>query len=61
MCEFTKTDITRLTHGKFKRTEDVAEPLRLLEEYGYISTNFLASGGRPTEKICVNPQINNRK
>jgi hypothetical protein len=60
---FSKREIARLTHGysAFKGKDGGAmldEALALLVDYGYISTNFLPTGGRPSEQIEVNPFLN---
>jgi hypothetical protein len=53
--DFSKTEILRMTHGRFKKAEDLVEPLTVLKDLGYITSNFLPTGGHPVEKICVNP------
>ncbi|GHU56370.1 hypothetical protein FACS1894132_13710 [Clostridia bacterium] len=54
---FSKTEIIRLTHGRFKNAEALIPALSVLEDYGYITTNFLQTGGRPTERIEINPNF----
>jgi hypothetical protein len=54
---FTKTELLRLTHGRFKKAEDLLEPLSVLQDLGYITTDFLGTGGRPAERIIVNPML----
>jgi hypothetical protein len=58
IIQFSKTELLRLTHGHFKKTEELIPALTLLEDFGYIKTNFLTTtGGRPTEQITLNPEI----
>jgi hypothetical protein len=58
---FTRTELLRLTHGRFKKAEELNEPLILLQDLGYIDTDFLQTGGRPAERITVNPQLSVKK
>jgi hypothetical protein len=52
---FSKRELIRLTHGRFKTAEELTPALELLADYGYITTNFLSTGGRPANLIEVNP------
>lgn len=53
--EITKRDLFNACKGKFKRVENMDLALRALVEMGYIRLEEVQTGGRPTQKIKVNP------
>lgn len=57
--EIKKRDLFRYTQGKFKRAEDMEEPLKTLEEYGYIRIEEAEQQGRgrkPSPTVKINPK-----
>jgi hypothetical protein len=54
-----KRELLRLTHGKDKKTFDIAESMAVLVERGYIRVDNVPTGGRPAETITINPEAVN--
>lgn len=59
--EISKRDLYRLCHGKFSNVDEMIEGLTLLELRGYLKTERITTGGRPTETIVLNPEYAVRK
>ena len=59
--EMSKRDLWQLCKGKFKRVEDMEPALQTLVNMGYIRLIEVATGGRPTKKLFVNPSIKSIK
>lgn len=53
--EMSKRDLYRLCKGRFKRVEEMEPALQTLVNMGYIREIEIATGGRPTKKLLVNP------
>lgn len=53
--EMSKRDLFRLCKGKFKRVEDMEPALQALVNMGYVREVEIATGGRPTKKLLINP------
>lgn len=54
--EISKRDLYRLCKGKFKTVDEMIEGMTLLELHGYIHTEKISTGGRPTETIILSPE-----
>lgn len=54
--ETTKRDLFHLCKGRMSRTEDMEAGLRVLVQRGYIAVETIQTGGRPSERIHINPQ-----
>lgn len=54
-AEVTKRELQRLCRGKFSKAEKMEPGLEELKERGYICIETIHTGGRPTEKIILNP------
>lgn len=57
-AEISKRDLFRLVRSKFKKTEGMEAPLRVLAEYGYIRIEDVerdGAGRKASPKIKVNP------
>ena len=56
---FTKRDCFRALQGSFHRAQNMDEPLKVLQERNYIQEikQQASSGGRPSKKYYVNPEI----
>lgn len=54
--EISKRDLYQLCHGKFKTMDEMIEGLTLLELHGYLHTEKISTGGRPTETIILSPE-----
>ena len=55
----TKTELVRICR-KFKSTEDMTEPLKILTDYNYlkeIEQKYNGAGRKPENIYFVNPQI----
>lgn len=52
-----KRDFCRFCHGKFNTFEEMGPVLKLLEANGYIVTQSIPTGGRPSEWIYLNPYV----
>ena len=59
--EMSKRDLWQLCKGKFKRVEDMEPALQTLVNMGYIRLIEVATGGRPTKKLFVNPKTKSIK
>ncbi len=61
--EIGKNELIQATKGKFKKAENMAPALSILEERGYIRRTSISEGrGRPKEMIIVNPySVNSEK
>lgn len=53
--EISKRDLYNACKGKFKRVEQMDPALHTLIEMGYVRVVDVSTGGRPTQKIKVNP------
>ena len=53
--EMSKQDLFRLCIGKSKRGEDMEPALQALVNMGYVREVEIATGGRPTKKLLINP------
>ena len=53
--EMSKRDLFRLCKGRFKRVEDMEPALQTLINMGYVREIEIATGGRPTKKLLINP------
>ena len=60
-AEISKRDLFDICKGKFKKVEAMDPALKTLIEMGYIRAEDIKTGGRPTNKIIVNPMSNIRK
>ena len=54
--EMSKRDLWQRCKGKFKRVEDMEPALQALISMGYVREVEIATGGRPTKKLFVNPK-----
>ena len=59
--EMSKRDLFNICRGRFKRVEDMEPALQALVNMGYIREIEIATGGRPTKKLFVNPKSKSRK
>lgn len=53
--EISKRDLYQLCKGRLAQVEDMEPGLKILVERGYIAIESIKTGGRPTEKVRVNP------
>jgi len=53
--ELSKRDLFNACKGKFKKVESMEPGLCVLEEMGYVRIETIQTGGRPTQKVKVNP------
>lgn len=53
--EISKRDLFQLCNGKLSNMQQLDNGLAVLVEHGYISIEKLKTGGRPTERIFLNP------
>lgn len=53
--EISKRDLFNSCKGKFKTVQDMEPGLYMLVDMGYIRLEEVQTGGRPTQKIKVNP------
>ena len=53
--EMSKRDLFNTCKGKFKTVENMEPALNVLVDMGYIRVETVQTGGRPTQKIKVNP------
>ena len=53
--EISKRDLFNQCKGKFKRVDQMEPALQTLIDMGYIRVADVSTGGRPTQKIMVNP------
>lgn len=53
--ELSKRDLFNACKGRFKRVESMEPGLYMLVDMGYIRLEEVQTGGRPTQKIKVNP------
>lgn len=53
--EMSKRDLFNTCKGKFKTVENIEPALNVLVDMGYIQVKTVQTGGRPTQKIKVNP------
>lgn len=53
--DFSKRDLFNSCKGKFKTVESMEPGLYMLVDMGYIRLEEVQTGGRPTQKIKVNP------
>lgn len=51
----SKRDLFNQCKGKFKRVDQMEPALQTLIDMGYIRVEDVSTGGRPTQKIMVNP------
>lgn len=56
-AEISKRDLFQLCNGRFRCVEDMEPGLKTLIERGYLAIETRKTGGRPTEKIYLNPQL----
>ena len=56
--EITKRDLYQLCKNKegFEQVERMDPALKLLADHGYLRTEKVKTGGRPTEKVVLNPE-----
>jgi hypothetical protein len=54
---FTARDIYSHHWSGLTNAKDVAEPLALLEDFGWIRSYSLPTGGRPTTQYFINPKV----
>ena len=54
-AEISKRNLFNICKGKFKRVEEMEAALYTLADMGYIQMADVPTGGRPTQKIMVNP------
>lgn len=59
--EMSKRDLFNICKGRFKRVEDMEPALQTLVNMGYIREIEIATGGRPTKKLFVNPKSKSSK
>ena len=60
--EISKRDLYQLCNGKFKDVDSMDPGLNVLTGRGYVRIDKVKTGGRPTEKIYINPKrFNNCK
>ena len=57
--ETSKRDLYQLCHNRFPNVENMDACLSILVKRGYICIGKEKTGGRPTEKIKLNPQLQN--
>ena len=57
--ETSKRDLYQLCHNRFPNVENMDACLSILVKRGYIYIGKEKTGGRPTEKIKLNPQLQN--
>ena len=55
--EISKRDLFQLCNGRFRSVEDMEPGMKALAERGYIAVETVKTGGRPTEKIRINPEL----
>ena len=58
--EFTARDVYSKHWAGLATAKDVAEPLAILEDYGWLRTfalNSAATGGRPTVRYLAHPTL----
>ncbi len=58
--ETSKRELLR-SCKRFKKADDMAPALELLEERNYLRRELVQTGGRPTERIFVNPSVLKKK
>jgi putative DNA primase/helicase len=54
---FTKRECFNAMKSTFKRVAAIDDPLSVLEERNYIRSEVLQTGGRPSVKYTVNPEV----
>ena len=59
--EITKRDLFRLCDGRFPNIELMEAGLKLLVDHGYLRTEKVKTGGRPTEIVILNPEYERQK
>lgn len=57
----SKRDLLRLCDGHLKTADDLQAGLDLLVDRGYLYIEKVSTGGRPTEKIYINPEYQKKK
>ena len=55
--EISKRDLYQLCNGKFKDVDSMEPGLNVLTGRGYVRIDRVKTGGRPTEKIYINPKL----
>lgn len=55
--EISKRDLYQLCNGKFSNVESMEAGLNVLVKRGYLCISKVKTGGRPTEKIYMNPEL----
>ena len=55
--EISKRDLYQLCNGKFKDVDSMDPGLNVLTGRGYVRIDKVKTGGRPTEKIYINPKL----
>ena len=53
--QLSKRDLFRQCDGRIRTVEDMEPGLKVLVDRGYIYIDRISTGGRPTEKIILNP------
>ena len=54
--QLSKRDLFRQCDGRIRTVEDMEPGLKVLVDRGYICVDKVNTGGRPTEKIILNPE-----
>lgn len=54
--QLSKRDLFRQCDGRIRTVEDMEPGLKVLVDRGYIYIDRISTGGRPTEKIILNPE-----
>lgn len=60
ITEISRRDLHQKCKGHLKKAVDLDQPLRELEERGFIREKMKATNGRPTQLIQVNPQLHSQ-
>lgn len=58
--EISRRDLHQKCKGRLKKAGDLDQPLRELEERGFIREETRATNGRPTQIIRINPQLHSQ-
>ena len=57
---FSKRECHSSLKGTFKKSSELDEPLSILVDKNYLQLNIIKTGGRPSEKYVVNPEITDK-
>lgn len=55
--QLSKRDLFQLCDGKIRNVEGMGPGLKVLVDRGYIRIDKVSTGGRPTEMIFINPEV----